>query len=165
MTNVYCDMDGVLVDMLGGFKKATGQSFIECDQVDQETKWKPALKVPNFWEFLPKLHDADRLMSYFEWNIPLNKLFVLSAPQHFFPNCGVEKLRWLDRNAKVFPIRQSYIVPRKEKKQFAVCPQGKPNILIDDYVKNINEWTEAGGIGILHTDASTTIQRMREFYP
>ena len=28
----------------------------------------------------------------------------------------------------------------------------KPNILIDDYIKNIREWENKGGIGIHHTD-------------
>ena len=28
---------------------------------------------------------------------------------------------------------------------------GKPNLLIDDYIKNVNEWKTVGGIGIHHT--------------
>ena len=38
----------------------------------------------------------------------------------------------------------------------------KPNILIDDYMKNIREWEAAGGIGILHTDASSTINDLKK---
>ena len=38
---------------------------------------------------------------------------------------------------------------------------GEPNILIDDYMKNINEWEARGGIGIHHTDVGKTINRTK----
>jgi hypothetical protein len=34
-------------------------------------------------------------------------------------------------------------------------------VLIDDYPKNIKEWTAKGGIGILHTSASSTIRQLK----
>ena len=38
---------------------------------------------------------------------------------------------------------------------------GKPNILIDDYIKNIREWQAAGGTGIHHTDVRKTISELK----
>ena len=38
---------------------------------------------------------------------------------------------------------------------------GKPNILIDDYVKNIKEWEAKGGIGVHHTDVSKTVGKLK----
>jgi hypothetical protein len=35
-------------------------------------------------------------------------------------------------------------------------------VLIDDYPKNITEWTAKGGIGILHTNASSTISQLKK---
>ena len=38
-----------------------------------------------------------------------------------------------------------------------------PNhILIDDRESNIDQWRAAGGIGILHTSASNTIQQLKK---
>ena len=37
----------------------------------------------------------------------------------------------------------------------------KPNVLIDDYIKNINEWEAKGGIGVHHTDVSKTISILK----
>ena len=36
------------------------------------------------------------------------------------------------------------------------------NVLIDDEPKNIEAWEDAGGIGILHTSAKETINKLKE---
>ena len=38
---------------------------------------------------------------------------------------------------------------------------GKPNVLIDDYLKNIKEWEAKGGIGIHHTNISKTLGELK----
>jgi hypothetical protein len=45
------------------------------------------------------------------------------------------------------------LYPRHEKQKFA----GENRILIDDLKKTIDEWNEAGGIGIHHTSTANTI--------
>lgn len=159
MPNVFCDMDGVLVDLLEGYRQVAGQCLTELHGVGDE-KWNPALEVENFWINLPKMHDADELLEHFEAAVPDHKLHVLSAPQHLFPDCDVQKLKWLELNTSVFNMEQAIVIDRKRKREFAVQPCGKPNILIDDYHKNITEWTEAGGIGILHVNARDTIEQL-----
>jgi hypothetical protein len=68
---------------------------------------------------------------------------------------STQKMIWLaDKDvswAKIF-------VPGKHlKKQYA-----NPNsILIDDTESVINDWNEAGGIGILHKNAKTTIETLK----
>ena len=39
---------------------------------------------------------------------------------------------------------------------------GRPNLLIDDHIKNISQFTSAGGIGVRHTSASNTIKQLKE---
>ena len=36
------------------------------------------------------------------------------------------------------------------------------NVLIDDRPKNIEAWEAAGGIGIIHTSAKETIEKLKE---
>ena len=40
---------------------------------------------------------------------------------------------------------------REDKQKYAMTTDGKPNLLIDDYIKNVNEWKAKGGIGVHHT--------------
>jgi len=55
------------------------------------------------------------------------------------------------------------IVLRKHKKTFAMDGRDKrPNILIDDHIGNIKEWESAGGIGIHHINANSTINDLKK---
>ena len=38
---------------------------------------------------------------------------------------------------------------------------GEPNLLIDDYIKNVNEWKSAGGMGIHHISPTSTIAELK----
>ena len=54
------------------------------------------------------------------------------------------------------------IVLRKNKKNFAMDGRDRrPNVLIDDHAGNIKEWEAAGGIGVHHIDAQTTINILK----
>lgn len=159
--HVYCDMDGVLVDLIKGYVNVAGVCLTTLHGVG-DSKWNPALEVDGFWKNLPPMEDHNDLLNFFEAHIPGHKLHVLSAPQHLFPTCADEKAEWIRKHATVFNPDNINVVDRKRKPEFALRECGGPNILIDDYEKNIREWTEAGGIGIHHTSAETTINRLRE---
>ena len=53
------------------------------------------------------------------------------------------------------------MVLRSQKQSYAKTKEEKPNILIDDYIKNIREWEAKGGIGIHHTDVGKTISELK----
>ena len=56
-----------------------------------------------------------------------------------------------------------YPVQRKDKANFAMDGRdGRPNILIDDHIKNIQQFKSAGGIGVRHTSASKTISELKD---
>jgi hypothetical protein len=52
------------------------------------------------------------------------------------------------------------LVLRAQKASFAQT-DGKPNVLIDDYIKNIQEWENKGGIGIHHTAVPKTLNELK----
>lgn len=66
-----------------------------------------------------------------------------------------QKFLWLKKmDICLWPI----LVPgSNEKKQYA----NEGYLLIDDYRKNIDEWVENGGIGILHKSWSSTLQILK----
>ena len=51
------------------------------------------------------------------------------------------------------------IVLREEKPQYC---SGKDCILIDDMEKNIQEWEEMGGTGIVNVSATGTVKKLKE---
>jgi hypothetical protein len=55
----------------------------------------------------------------------------------------------------------SHILVRRDKQKFAKIG-GVPNILIDDWSKNIKEWEAAGGIAIKHKNAAETIAALKK---
>ena len=52
------------------------------------------------------------------------------------------------------------MVLRADKQKYAMI-NGKSNLLIDDYIKNIHEWEAKGGIGVHHTDPTNTIAELK----
>jgi hypothetical protein len=61
-------------------------------------------------------------------------------------------------NVKVISDDADIIDYINKKQEFA-----SPNsILIDDREKNIEQWRNAGGIGVLHTDAASTIKQLKD---
>lgn len=164
MPHVFCDMDGVLVDLIEGFKEHCGYCITDINHMEDEVVWKDALTIPKFWERLPKMDECDELVNHLAQYIPHGKLFVLSARQELFDTCLDEKTSWINTHAAIFKQENIKIVLRKEKQNFAVQDDGTPNILIDDYVKNIKEWENAGGIGIHHVTLESTIQKLSEHY-
>ena len=83
---------------------------------------------------------------------------ILSAYSNKDANSRKGKKQWLSKNAK--PTGTVHLVQRADKQKYATT-NGKPNILIDDYIKNIKEWENAGGIGVHHTSPTDTISQLK----
>ena len=95
------------------------------------------------------------------WNF-INKYDAhnLSAYSTNDPNSRKGKLAWLKKNARLTQKSRIHLVLRADKQKFAMT-NNKPNLLIDDYIKNINEWESRGGIGVHHTSPSNTIAELK----
>jgi len=52
------------------------------------------------------------------------------------------------------------LVRRIQKQSFAKS-QGQPAVLIDDFKKNVDQFTQRGGIGIYHTNTTSTIRQLK----
>ena len=96
------------------------------------------------WSYISK-HNPQILSAYVE--------------ETYDPNCIPGKTAWLRKNTRLTDKSRINLVRRKEKKNFATRG-GQKNILIDDYIKNVREFTSAGGIGIHHTSTSKTLSAL-----
>ena len=153
LPEIYCDMDMVLVDFVGRAEELIGDKF---DKVDKETRWEAIKNKKDFWHTLDWMPGAQRM-----WKL-INKYDanILSAYSNRDKNSRPGKKVWLKKNAK--PTGDVLLVQRADKKKYATS-NGKPNILIDDYIKNIKEWEAAGGIGIHHTSPSNSISQLKKY--
>ena len=108
-----------------------------------------------FWANLEWMKDAKKLYQFIARYDPK----ILSASSKRDVNSRPGKLKWLSKNTKI-KRGDTNLVNRAEKQKFATT-DGKPNILIDDYKKNIIEWETKGGIGVHHTNVSKTISELK----
>lgn len=180
--DVYCDMDGVLVDLVDGIIQAADLKIPPEDKkqrnalmtiLGSEKEWKAfkgtkaghVLKFIHrllsndveFWANLPPEAGAQKLWNYI---VPLEP-YILSHGWDKDSDKG--KRIWLSSLADNLqpPPPQSKVILTGDKFKYAVNEQtGEPNILIDDMDKYLKPWAVAGGIGIKHVSAENTIKEL-----
>ena len=146
-TEIYVDMDGVLVDFFGAWAKLMQKDhFTKIDDV------KGALQkirdTDDFWLNLPKTSNADQLLNIIK-QIKGNYT-ILSSPLADDPKSEPHKREWIKNNLTNFPPKD--VIITHDKAKYATQKDGTPNILIDDYGVNIKNWQAAGGVGFKHKD-------------
>ena len=152
LPSIYCDLDMVLVNLIKGADAAVGGSFVD---MPKDERWGKVNQVKGFWANLEWMPGAKRLYQF----IARYDAHILSAYTNRDPTSRAGKMKWLNRNTD-FKRSNINLVLRSQKQKFATT-DGKPNILIDDYKKNIGEWEAKGGIGILHTNVVKTISELK----
>ena len=156
---IYCDMDGVLVDFDKGYNQLTGKPTHHVDVQGKQEFWdtfkqglaNKKMSEKDYWANLEWMPDGKEL-----WDkIKPFKPTLLSAPSRD-PQSRLGKRIWVKKNIPGTPL---ILAAAPMKKNYA----RKNAILIDDKISNINEWNEAGGIGILHTSTSTTLEKLSKY--
>ena len=151
---IYCDMDGVLVDFLGGVAKELG--IKKAPDQDELDTFLATLQGSSktFWSELEWMSDGKKLWDTLK---DLNTEILSACPSNckVQPNVEKGKRLWCKKNLGI--SKGINITTRKDKVKFA----NKKHILIDDYIKNINEWKRAGGIGIHHRTARATLVELK----
>lgn len=149
---LYCDMDGVLVDFEEGYNKLTGRKAPGYSSpYNKEDFWKPISDAgAKFWADLDWMSDGKQLWDYIKQFNPK----LLTAPSRE-QSSRIGKKEWVNKNISGTPIIFKYAADKKDL--------AEPNaILIDDREDNIEQWIDAGGIGIRHTSAASTINKLKK---
>jgi predicted kinase/FMN phosphatase YigB (HAD superfamily) len=149
---VYCDMDGVIVDFEHGYDRLTGRKAPGVNSTYDKTDfWGAITKAgKDFWADLEWMEDGKQLWNYIKQYNPK----LLTAPSRE-ESSRIGKKEWVDKNLPGTPI---IFKQAKDKKDLA-----EPNtILIDDREDNIQQWIDAGGIGIRHTSTASTIKQLQK---
>lgn len=147
---LYCDMDGVIVDFEDGYEKLTGKNIKGNHTKGDGDFWQPITDAGvKFWANLEWMSDGKELWKFIKQFNPK----LLSAPSRE-ESSRTGKAKWVEKNILGTELILKYA---KEKQKLA-----EPNaILIDDRADNIQQWKDAGGIGILHTSTQDTISKLK----
>ncbi len=149
---LYLDMDGVLVDFDGGYKKLSkGKTIKETteDEGEKSAREKYLAAGVDWWANLDWIQGGKEV-----WNAS-EKLFervcILSSAGTSDPIRGKMvtegKMLWLSKNIPSMKHSNVFIVFGKHlKPNYAT----KNSILVDDVWVTIDRWNKQGGFGILH---------------
>ena len=153
ITKIYFDMDGVLADFERGVRELCGIEPIgQGSATDEQTDrlWEAVKKVPHFYLKLEPVKGAAKLFNEVRAKFKENCQILtgIPKPRRGIENAGDDKIAWAHKFLS--PDVKVNVVFREEKTKFC---SGKDCVLIDDYEKNISEWENAGGKGILFTSA------------
>jgi len=149
--NIFCDIDGVLANFNKKYKELTGYNSEEYEKFDKNKFWKPVDKMGvEFWSTLEWMPEGKELWKYIKKYRPK----LLSAPsQH--PTSKIGKKIWVKQHLQNVEL---ILVPAVEKQKYA----SSNSILIDDFKKNIEQWKNAGGIGVLYKNTQQAINELNK---
>jgi hypothetical protein len=162
MKTLYLDMDGVLCFFEKRYKELFGKevkySTKERSQKEFYKVWPIFIQGKNF-EDLEKFPGCDKLLAFAK-DLQDNhgiKVEILSSSggEKFHNEVTAQKIKWLCDNGITF---KANIVPGSDKKAALATPDA---VLVDDTDYVIDAYVKAGGIGILHTDADETIEKLK----
>jgi len=159
-TKIYLDMDGVLAEFFRAFAHMAGVTNGNYREIPPE-KREPVIQAmhgTNFFHTLKKFPSADQLIHLVLQYVPLYG--ICSSPlKGDDANSERWKREWIKTHLRPQPGEMFFT---QHKAQYAVQPDGTPNILIDDRGSNIQEWIAAGGIGVKYQADEDSVNIVRD---
>lgn len=183
---IFCDMDGVLVDLIGGINDAIYEEA--PDNVSTRYKKFQAEARASLGGLKLKEEDANKHSEHFKKPVRNFMYRVMSDNRHFWMNLkwqpgGHELWNYIKEYDPIILSRpvdlQSVIGKKKwvkdhlgltgkkvqikyDKNPYAHY-EGKIGILIDDFLSNTSKFEEAGGRTILYQNSTQAIKELKNF--
>lgn len=157
---IFMDLDGVLVDLKKGLSEKINKNLQNATPKEFTTAFYDFInslsyyETVEFWADLPATEDCLQI-----WNtVKFYKPLILTSVSGVLP-AVFGKQMWCYRHLDLPSSRVFCSKNSKEKKFYA----SKKSLLVDDFIDNINEFREAGGTAIHHTDTASTISDIQQF--
>lgn len=159
---IYFDMDGVLADFDNGVRELChmepqSQNQKKRSQTADDKMWEAIKNVEHFYDKLKPINGAIELFNELRDSFDVEILTGIPKPKRGITTAAEDKINWVRRylgdDVKV------NVVFREDKPNYCTGPEC---VLIDDYAKNISEWNEMGGMGILFENVEETFENVME---
>jgi len=153
---VFLDMDGVLADFELGLQEMLGHKIDLKGVSDVYDNRKRELTAKHLFRNLKPMPDAWKLIDW-ALNSGIHTEILTAAGTVNRTIVIKDKIEWIKQHC----TDNWVIIPTFKGSQKAAFAHPKA-ILVDDRERNIELFIEAGGIGILHTTAEDTINKLND---
>lgn len=154
---IFIDMDGVIANFESRFKE---KFSVRPEETRNNKEFGGYFKkFIDDLEFstLDLMPDAMLLLDFVEQLDTPKEILSSTARPDSHGMIAPQKQFWLNTHKITY---KANLVPGKHLKYKYATPN---SIIIDDTQSVIDDWNKAGGIGILHTDAMSTIAKLKMY--
>ena len=154
---IFVDMDGVIANFDKGYMREFGISPKETRNRKEFIGYFDKFINNKGFQNLEPMSDMKILIEFLN-TLPIPKEILSStAREEYYDDLSLQKSFWLDMQGINY---KANFVPGKQHKYKWATPN---SIIIDDTESVIDDWVNAGGIGILHKDAISTISILKMY--
>ncbi|MDP3328732.1 hypothetical protein [Parvibaculum sp.] len=169
MPRIYLDMDGVLADFDAGLRALgiepnqttnKSRSHMTPDEIVLKDKVYDAILAQPFFNTLPLMHDAQVL---WDFCAPFEPVILTAAPsrESGFEKAAREKREWIEEHFGPIPDERFICTNSSKKRNYVGHLPGSKQVLVDDRASNVTDWIAAGGTGILHLSAVSSLRVLK----
>lgn len=164
LDGVFCDFNKRILSLYPEFVKVNGKYSDEMTR-EEKTYFLPRITAAilshkSFWTTLEWCDGGKKLYNYIRRNkTKFSSISFLTAPWKSDPRCVLQKQEWVMKNFNLVSLDAFYSAT--DKWNYVGKQPGEIQLLIDDRDKNISLWETNGGVGILHTSADSSIDKLK----
>jgi hypothetical protein len=151
---IYVDMDGVLCNFEKRYTERYGHISEEVRRSTFKTNFKDFIETDQF-ATLEILDDAHHLIDVLDLYVIPKEILSSTAYEEVYESISLQKARWLATHN--ISWKQNFVPGKRHKYKWAT-----PNsVIIDDTWSVIEDWRNAGGIGIHHKNTEQTLAELK----
>lgn len=160
MKPVYIDSDGVVADWVTHMIDVINHPEIVCQEtLNKHPERTELIKTayvenPHIFNELPPIANGIKLVSLLRARgIPFKMLTAVGEEHFSFDIVKETKLQWLTHHLSL--KEEDIICVHRSSDKVLYVEEGV--FLIDDYEKNVSQWSACGGVGVLFKDDPETL--------
>lgn len=151
---IYLDMDGVICDFVGRYKKLFNESPDQIRDKKQFNLFNEFIHGQNF-ATLEMMPHASELLEFLRNSPVPTEILSSTARQDSHENISKQKEIWLNSHGITF--KRNFVPGKQLKKEYAK----EDTLIIDDTESVITDWRIAGGHAIWHRDVPNTLAMLK----
>ena len=155
---IYLDLDGVVADFKKRYKELYHMEPREAEKKKEFNKFFDEFIATKQFETLDLMPGAMDGLVFLRKHLTIpTQILSSTANEDRYDEISKQKMIWLQTHGITFT--PNFVPGKRHKYKFA----GPDKIIIDDTQSVIDQWKEAGGIGILHKDWPSTLAILRQY--